>query len=184
MIPMRKEKQLERERKKREVYVHTSGQGTIRKVGRDEYSSHMQDGLGNIDSNESKKLKLGGGDVFFVVLLIGISIAILLSYAKVAQLKYDIVNQKVELSDLIRENQIYEIELDKIRESGWIEKYALQKLNMKYPEEGQIFYIKVPEETEQKDEDVSKQVLVGSKLTSILLDSFTESMSNLFENAE
>lgn len=181
MIPMRKERQAER--KRREVYVKTSGQGTLRKVDEGDYSSHSD--MTNYSSHEDrKKKKLSGGIVLFIITVIGVAVAILLSYAKVAQLKFEIVNRKVELNELTRENQIYEVELDKIRESGWIEKYALQKLNMKYPDEGQVFYIKIPKETESAKKDVSKQVLVGSKLTSVLLDSFTESMSNLFENAE
>jgi len=119
---------------------------------------------------------------FFLVLM---CVALLLSYAQVTSLKYKITEQKTEISKVTEEIQRYDIDLDKIRESGWIEKYALQKLNMKYPVEDQIIYLKVNKDLDElTSKNIENQLLVGSRLTSFLLDTFIETTNKMFLGVE
>ena len=112
-------------------------------------------------------------------------VALLLSYAQVTSLKYKITEQKTEISKVTEEIQRYDIDLDKIRESGWIEKYALQKLNMKYPVEDQIIYLKVNKDLDElTSKNIENQLLVGSRLTSFLLDTFIETTNKMFLGVE
>lgn len=119
---------------------------------------------------------------FFLVLM---CVALLLSYAQVTSLKYKITEQKTEISKVTEEIQRYDIDLDKIRESGWIEKYALQKLNMKYPVEDQVIYLKVNKDLDElTSKNIENQLLVGSRLTSFLLDTFIETTNKMFLGVE
>lgn len=119
---------------------------------------------------------------FFLVLM---CVALLLSYAQVTSLKYKITEQKTEIAKVTEEIQRYDIDLDKIRESGWIEKYALQKLNMKYPVEDQVIYLKVNKDLDElTSKNIENQLLVGSRLTSFLLDTFIETTNKMFLGVE
>lgn len=118
-----------------------SRQSNIRKVDETTYRKKYSNNEVKIEKNIKTSLKatilLGA---FSLVIMCTV---LLLNYAQVTSLKYQSTRQKTQIENLNEEIQRYDVELDRIKESGWIEKYALQKLNMKYPTEEQLIYLKL-----------------------------------------
>jgi len=88
-------------------------------------------------NNAAIKMKLFAS----ALLLLCVCLFVLLRYAYITQIKFDVSQLDKEITKLHSEKQDLLIELDKIKESGLIEFEAQSKLGMVYPSEEQIVYV-------------------------------------------
>lgn len=72
-----------------------------------------------------------------------IAIVVLLRFAQISKLQYDLSKLETEVSNLEKEKQNLSISLERIKDSSWIEEVAINSLNMNYPNENQKVYIDV-----------------------------------------
>lgn len=103
----------------------------------------------NKSNNESNKKKRNNKSdslvklsvfLFSLVILL-VSIVMLLRLAYISQVQYEITKLDKEINELNERKDIEALELEKIRESSWVEDYALNLLGMQYPSTEQIVYI-------------------------------------------
>lgn len=105
-------------------------------------------------------------------ILMALCIAVLLGYAKVTKLNYEIKKLDQEISTMSEESQRIDVVLDQIDESEWVSNYANLNLGMVYPEETQVIEIEIPKETEKNQNDYERnKTLVGSKFSEYIMDS-------------
>lgn len=90
-------------------------------------------------NNTLIKLKL----FLYATGILAIAIVILLRFAYISKLQYDLSNLETEVSNLEKEQQNLSIGLERIKDSRWIEEVAMDSLNMSYPDETQKAYIDV-----------------------------------------
>lgn len=105
-------------------------------------------------------------------IFMALCIAVLLGYAKVTQLNYEIKKLDREISTMSEESQRIDVVLDQINESEWVSNYANLNLGMVYPEESQVIEIEIPKEKSEKQNDYERnKTLVGSKFSEYIMDS-------------
>lgn len=96
------------------------------------------------DKRKSKKIVLMKIKmIMFSFLILAIALVVLLRYAHITKMKYDITMLDKEIEKLNSQKQYLLIELEKIKESKWIEKEAEQRLGLKYPTNDQTVYVTV-----------------------------------------
>ncbi|KXZ39543.1 Septum formation initiator [Alkalithermobacter thermoalcaliphilus JW-YL-7 = DSM 7308] len=78
---------------------------------------------------------------FFMIF--GVMIAFMCGYAYISSLKYEIHSLNRELRGLENKKGELTVELERLSKSGYIEREAKKRLNMVYPSEEQIVYIRV-----------------------------------------
>lgn len=102
------------------------------------------------------KLKIFG--VAFLALLT--CLGILFRYAQMTQIKMEVSNLDKEIEELNKYKTDISIQLEEIKESGWIEKEAEEKLGMVYPSSDQIIYISVKDNFSEDnyEDNVTKEV--------------------------
>lgn len=88
-------------------------------------------------NNTHVKLKL----FLYSTLVLTIAIVVLLRFAHISKLQYDLSTLQTEVTELQKEKQNISIELSKVKDSRWIEVVAMNALNMNYPDENQKVYI-------------------------------------------
>lgn len=112
--------------------------------------------------NASIKAKI----FIYATLILTIALAILLRYAHISKLQYDLSTLETQVDSLEKEKQDIELTLEKVKDSGWIEKIAKNSLGMNYPSENQKVYLSVnvdDNETAQKTkEDNDKEGVLAS----------------------
>ncbi|MBS4540092.1 cell division protein FtsL [Clostridium sp. D2Q-11] len=77
--------------------------------------------------------------------LLTIAIVVLLRFAHISKLQYDFSSLQTEVTNLEKEKQNITINLERVKDSRWIEEVAISSLNMNYPSENQKVYIDVNE---------------------------------------
>lgn len=90
-------------------------------------------------SNFSLKLKAFG----IALLTLFICLGVLFRYAQMTQIKMEVSKLDKEINELSKHKTDISLELERIKESGWIEGEAESKLGMVYPAKDQIVYISV-----------------------------------------
>ncbi|WP_425446981.1 septum formation initiator family protein [Dethiothermospora halolimnae] len=80
--------------------------------------------------------------IYAIVMLI-FCLSILLRYAQITGIRYEISEIDTNISKLERKKQNLIVKLDEIKESDWIEKEAKEKLEMVYPTENQVVYLDI-----------------------------------------
>jgi len=121
------------------------------------------------------KIKAFGLALFTLAVCLGI----LFGYAQITQIKMEVTKLDKEIAELKKYRTDISLELEKIKESGWIEKEAETKLGMRYPTDEQIVYISVEDNNIQNDkfeESNRKEKLAFLNLFSNL----TSKISNIF----
>ncbi|RKD34294.1 cell division protein FtsL [Thermohalobacter berrensis] len=93
----------------------------------------------------------------FSFVALGICLLILLRYAYITQLKYDIAKIDTQIEELNKEKQELIVELETIKDSEIVEKNAKAKLGMIYPTEDQVVYISVGDESIENQEKIAKE---------------------------
>ncbi|SHH12492.1 septum formation initiator family protein [Tepidibacter thalassicus] len=79
----------------------------------------------------------------FTLFILGIIIIFMYRYSVVSSLKYEVQSLNKELENKKNKKKQLYLELDNLSKSGFIEKEARERLNMNYPTDDQIIYIKV-----------------------------------------
>jgi len=90
-------------------------------------------------NNTKIKLKL----FLYATVILTISILVLLRFAHISKLQYDLSSTESEVESLMKEKQNISIELGKVKDSRWIEVVALNSLGMSYPNESQKVYVDI-----------------------------------------
>lgn len=93
----------------------------------------------NRKSNFSLKLKLFG----IALLTLFVCLGVLIRYAQMTQIKMEVTKLDKEISELSKHKTDISLELEKIKESGWIEKEAESRLGMVYPTNEQVVFVSV-----------------------------------------
>lgn len=124
------------------------------------------------ENSTTSKVKSRFGIITNCFFIVALCITMLLGYATVTKLKYEIRAIEKETSLIQEENQRIGVVLDQIEESEWIKNYANQNLGMFYPDENQIVELELPNRNSNIKADYDKnKTLVGSKFTEYLMDS-------------
>lgn len=90
-------------------------------------------------SNSSFKVKIFGLALLALIICLGV----LFRYAQITQIKMEVSKLDKEIIELKKHKVDISLELERIKESGWIEKEAESRLGMVYPTDEQIVYIAV-----------------------------------------
>lgn len=93
----------------------------------------------NRKSNSLLKVKVFGLALLTLVICLGV----LFGYAQMTQIKMEVSKLDKEIAELKKHKVDISLELERIKESGWIEKEAEDRLGMIYPSDDQILYISV-----------------------------------------
>jgi len=117
----------------------------------------------NITNNENNKKKRNNKSdslvkisvfLFSLVILL-VSIVMLLRLAYISQVQYEITKLDKEINKLNERKDIEALKLEKIRESSWVEDYALNLLGMQYPSNEQIIYIDTEIKVSENEKNVA-----------------------------
>lgn len=93
----------------------------------------------NRKTNSLLKVKVFGLALLTLVICLGV----LFGYAQMTQIKMEVSKLDKEIVELRKHKVDISLELERIKESGWIEKEAEDRLGMMYPADEQIVYISV-----------------------------------------
>lgn len=93
----------------------------------------------NRKTNSLLKVKVFGLALLTLVICLGV----LFGYAEMTQIKMEVSKLDKEIVELRKHKVDISLELERIKESGWIEKEAEDRLGMMYPADEQIVYISV-----------------------------------------
>ncbi len=105
-------------------------------------------------SNSKLKIKAFG----FALLTLVVCLGVLFGYAKITQIKMELAKLDKEITQLKKHRLDILLDLEKIKESGWIEKEAETRLGMMYPTDEQVLYISVNEHDMNSNiEEVNKE---------------------------
>lgn len=89
--------------------------------------------------NVSLKIKV----FFYATIILAVCIVVLLRYAYISQLKYDLGTDMNTVEELSQERQRLMLDLEQIKDSGRIEEIAKKELGLQYPTEQQVIYVRV-----------------------------------------
>lgn len=118
-------------------------------VAKKEVYSYYEDY--NIDTRKTKKVAQNKKNNFsakikffaFAFLALFICLGVLYRYAQITQIKMEVSKLENEIKSLSKQKVDMSLDLERIKESGWIEKEAETRLGMTYPTNEQIIYITV-----------------------------------------
>ncbi|QZY57189.1 septum formation initiator family protein [Crassaminicella profunda] len=109
--------------------------------------------------------------IFSIVMIGSLCITILLGYAKLSELKYEIYGLNKEIHQLEGHIQNLKVQVDGVKRSDLIEKKAREELGMQYPDKSQMAFIKLEsnnmvanskmEENGETQEETNKEGLIG-----------------------
>lgn len=113
---------------------------------REVYSYHEEN-----YSREAKKVKPSRKSNFFLklkafgiaLLTLFVCLGILIRYTQMTQIKMEVSKLDKEISELNKYKTDISLELERIKESGWVEEEAEKRLGMVYPTNEQIVYVSV-----------------------------------------
>lgn len=128
----------------------------------------------NTKSNAAIKVKLFAS----ALMLLCVCLSVLLRYAYITQIKFDVSQLDREITNLQSEKQDLLLELDKIKESGMIEFEAQSKLGMVYPSDEQVVYVSLNniDEKNVNEDSVEEKSFIFLKS----FNSFLDKISNMF----
>lgn len=98
------------------------------------------------------KLKIFGISIAIMLLCL----SIVLRYAYITQYKYDITSLENEIIELNKAKQQLMVELEKIKDSEWIEREAIEELGLTYPTSEQTVFVSIGDEIENEDISIAK----------------------------
>jgi len=79
-----------------------------------------------------------------ILVFFALGIFILLRYSMINEEKRNIYKLKAELNEITRANNQIQVELNRKVDLGEVEKQAIQKLGMQYPDKNQMIYVQIP----------------------------------------
>ncbi len=82
--------------------------------------------------------------VLSIMLVFAICILLIARYAIIAEINFNIHNLEKDYKNAVKENTDLNVQLMKTVNLDNLEKIALEKLNMQYPDQSQYAYVKVP----------------------------------------
>ncbi len=127
-------------------------------------------------TNSSLKIKVFG----MALLILFVSLGVLFRYAQMTQIKMEVSKLDKQINELSKHKTDVLLELDRIKESGWIEKEAESKLGMVYPSNEQIVYVSV----NMNDNDIHKDIVKEDKTEKLaflkLFSNVVSKISNKF----
>ncbi|MGF7058804.1 hypothetical protein [Brassicibacter mesophilus] len=128
----------------------------------------------NTKSNTAIKVKLFAS----ALMLLCVCLSVLLRYAYITQIKFDVSQLDREITNLQSEKQDLLLELDKIKESGMIEFEAQSKLGMVYPSDEQVVYVSLNniDEKNVNEDSVEEKSFIFLKS----FNSFLDKISDMF----
>ncbi|MBS4535417.1 cell division protein FtsL [Clostridium sp. D2Q-14] len=125
-------------------------------------------------NNTLIKLKL----FLYATGVLTISIIILLRFAHISRLQYDLSSLETEVSSLEKEKQNLSIRLEKIKDSRWIEEVAINSLDMSYPDENQKVYIDVDTDNSLELSDKKEENLQNTAENNNLIGKIIDNIVN------
>ncbi|CAH2212740.1 septum formation initiator family protein [Tepidibacter aestuarii] len=102
--------------------------------------------LNNINKPKNKKSRNKRKTLVYIVfvgIVLSIVITFMYRYSVISGLKYDMESLKKELGNKKNEKKQLDLKLEELNRSGFIEKEAIERLNMNYPTEEQTVYINI-----------------------------------------
>ncbi len=108
-------------------------------------------------TNSSLKIKVFG----MALLILAVSLGVLFRYAQMTQIKMEVSKLDKQINELNKHKTDISLELDRIKESGWIENEAQNRLGMIYPHNEQIVYVSV--DMNDVDNDINKNTVKEDK---------------------
>ncbi|EOD01255.1 cell division protein FtsL [Caldisalinibacter kiritimatiensis] len=109
------------------------------------YLKHRRENT-KIRKKKSVRLKL----IATALLVMCLALTVLYRYAKITHAEIEIRQLDKQITDLKKEKQALALELEKIKESEWIEKQAKERLGMVYPSREQTVFVSVKNSSENK----------------------------------
>ncbi len=136
-----------------------------------------------VTTKEAKKIKKSKSKLKikafgFALLTLIVCLGVLFGYAQITQIKMEVSKLDKEIAQLKKHKIDISLDLERIKESGWIETEAEARLGMMYPTDEQIVYVSVIDrDTSNNLEEVSKE----GKLTFVnLFSNFVSKISDNF----
>ncbi|MTI49049.1 cell division protein FtsL [Sporosalibacterium faouarense] len=126
-------------------------------------------------SSVSFKLKL----LLISIMMLVLCLSLLWRYTQIAQYRIEVSQLDQQISDLNKEKSSLEVQIDRIKESEWIEVEAREKLGMDYPKSSQTVFVSVDEGAFDKSTKDSAEEKTGF----VFLKSFNgffDKLSGLF----
>jgi len=118
-------------------------------VAKKEVYSYVED-RNVIATKEVKKIKRRKNNSLLKVKFFGLALltlficlGVLFGYAQITQVKMEVSKLDKEIVELKKHKVDISLELERIKDSGWIEKEAEDRLGMIYPEDEQVIYLSV-----------------------------------------
>ncbi|MCT4508544.1 MAG: cell division protein FtsL [Tepidibacter sp.] len=102
--------------------------------------------LNNKNKPKNKKSRNKRKNLFyilFVAIILSIVITFMYRYSVISGLNYDKRSLESELKNKKNEKRKLDLQLEELSRSGFIEKEAIERLNMNYPTEEQTVYINI-----------------------------------------
>ncbi len=119
------------------------------------------------ENNVALKIKA----FIYAFAMLAICLTVLFRYTYITKEQIEISQLNNEISRLTEEKQELEIELDKLKDSRWIEVQAISKLDMKYPSNMEKKYVTVDNSIWSKIE-MERDAATNTKEKRIFMDSF------------
>ncbi|OPJ56850.1 septum formation initiator family protein [Alkalithermobacter paradoxus] len=95
------------------------------------------------EKNSKKKRKSINPIKIGLFIIVGIVLSLMCRYAIISTLKYEIHALNRELREIENKKRELHLNLERLSNSGYIEREAKKRLNMNYPDDEQIVYINV-----------------------------------------
>lgn len=120
-----------------------------------------------------EKVMLGVG----IVVVLSLSLMLLIRFATITETRYQVHTLSKELEKLETQKERLRIQVEQVSKSRWIEREAVERLDLQYPLPNQVLYIHVhPSEVamvssqinNQYDEVLSSEVTAGKTINTML----------------
>ncbi|KNF09927.1 cell division protein [Gottschalkia purinilytica] len=110
------------------------------------------------NKNNRKKSNIGVKlKIIFCSAIVFVSCIFLLSrYAYITKIRLDVSKLEKEVVTLNDKKSDLKIELEKIKDSGWIEQQAKEKINMRPAREDQLIYINVSSNDKKSNKQIAE----------------------------
>lgn len=151
---------------KKDIYDNYYDKPTIKKT------NTVIDTRRKKESNVALKIKA----FLYALAMLIICLTILFRYTYITKVQIEISQLNNEINKLSEEKQELALELDELKDTRWIERQAMTKLNMRYPNDGEKFYVSV-------DKNILNNKETGQNTASIFEGKkvFLESFRNMFK---
>lgn len=124
------------------------------------------------ENNVALKVKI----FLYALAMLVICLTILLRYTYITKVQIEVLQLNKEIDNLNEEKLELFLELDKLKETRWIERQAMAKLDMRYPNDSEKIYVSVDNNL------LNKKIAVNNtESNTVRKNIFLDSFRNIFE---